>query len=84
MISVNRKECELLYLGFYFSISECGAKNLNIKIRTQLLYQQPELFDNCHQAFDEKLATYKIKNKFYIIINQGKEVLSDKNYERNN
>ena len=35
-----------------------------------------------YQDFDENLVTYKINNKIYIKINQGKKVLSDKNYER--
>jgi hypothetical protein len=48
----------------------------------QLLCKRPEIFDDDCQDFDENIVTYKINNKIYIIFNQGKRVLSDKNYER--
>jgi hypothetical protein len=38
-----------------------------------LLYKQPELFDDAYQDFDENLVTYKINDKIYIKINQGKK-----------
>jgi hypothetical protein len=47
-----------------------------------LFYKRTDLFDDHCYVFDKKLVTYKIISKIYIKINQGRKVLSDKNYER--
>ena len=61
-------------IGCNFLLIGVESKRTDVKNDLKLLlYQQPNLFDDYHQVFDEKLVTYKINSKFYIKFNQGKK-----------